>query len=154
VATVEIDRLPGPFTDIAVYYTSVLRILPIWRPGKEIARADFSRSTRPFESRANSLRLGLSPSCIVSQDLPNAPGPDSGSACDCNQAIILCFWILQVPTFVAWCYDFGHGSLSVRGRIIPVTIGARACDRRDRDSMSGFSPFGHLGGLLWQPFRV
>jgi phosphatidyl-N-methylethanolamine N-methyltransferase len=34
------------------------------------------------------------------------------------------FKVLQVSTFVAWCYDFGHGSLFVRRGIIPVTIGA------------------------------
>jgi methylene-fatty-acyl-phospholipid synthase len=33
------------------------------------------------------------------------------------------FKILQVSTFVAWCYDSGDHSLLVRGGIIPVTIG-------------------------------
>jgi len=35
------------------------------------------------------------------------------------------FKILQISTFVAWCYDLGHGSLVlVRQSLVPVTIGA------------------------------
>jgi hypothetical protein len=34
-----VKLVTDPFTDIAAYYTSVSRMLPIWRPRKEIARA-------------------------------------------------------------------------------------------------------------------
>jgi phosphatidyl-N-methylethanolamine N-methyltransferase len=35
------------------------------------------------------------------------------------------FKVLQVSTFVGWCYYFSSGSLvSVRGSFVPVTIGA------------------------------
>jgi methylene-fatty-acyl-phospholipid synthase len=48
-----------------------------------------------------------------------------GQPVDVVRRLFYVFKVLQMATFLAWCYSFGHGSLTlIRGNLVPFTLGA------------------------------